>query len=153
MCRAARVSLWIWQKSRRHTRKNDNFAFKNFPTEVIFLSKCYTTWCCREASGAKRPLLQANEKQMLGGRDFLLACVCVLQHIPFHLLHVSALLWLLLCRVSLQLEPECSDLARGDGNMWKSFAEFDWPRFFWTHDGWRLLCRHVSLSKIPVAPF
>lgn len=26
--------------------------------------------------------------------DFLLACVYVLKRIPFHLLHVSALLWL-----------------------------------------------------------
>lgn len=31
------------------TCKYDSFAFKNFPTEVIFLFKCYTTWCCREA--------------------------------------------------------------------------------------------------------
>lgn len=71
---------------------------------------------------AKRPLLQANEKQMLGERDFLLARVYVLQHIPFHLLHVSALLWLFLCRVSVQLEPEHSDLAGGDGNMRNPFA-------------------------------
>lgn len=47
----------------------------------------------RRGVGAKRPLLRANEKQMPGERDFLLAGVYVLQHIPFHLLHVSALLW------------------------------------------------------------
>lgn len=63
--------------------------------------------------GAKRPLLRANEKQMLGERGFLLACVYVPQHIPFHLLHVSALLWLVLSPVSVQLELERSDLAGG----------------------------------------
>lgn len=103
---------------------------KTFPQRSSFFQNVTRPDVAERRQGAKRPLLQANEKQMLGGRDFLLACVCVLQHIPFHLLHVSALLWLLLCRVSLQLELECSDLARGDGNMWKPFAEFDWPWIF-----------------------
>lgn len=66
--RAAGVSLWIWQKKWCLTCNNDSFAFKNFPTEVIFLSKRYTTWCCREASkpnahssGLTRSRCLANE--------------------------------------------------------------------------------------------
>lgn len=61
----------------------------------------------RRGVGAKRPLLRANEEQMLGQRGFLLAAVCVPQHIPLHLLHVSALLGL---------------LAGPDGNMRNPFA-------------------------------
>lgn len=125
---------------------------KTFPQRSSFLQNVTRPDVAERRRGAKRPLLRANEKQMFGGRDFLLACVCVPQHIPFHLLHVSALLWPLLCRVSVQLESAYSDLAGGDENMWNPFAEFDWPQFLWTHDGRRFFRCHVSLNEIPVAP-
>lgn len=123
--RVAGVSLRIlWKNLWCLTceKKSLFFAFKNFPTEVILLSKMLHDLMLQRGVGARRPLLRANEKQMSGQRDFLLARVYVLQHIPFHLLHVSALLWLVLRRAPMQLEPERSHLAGGDGNMWNPFA-------------------------------
>lgn len=35
--------------------KNESLACKNFPTEVIFLLKCYTTWCCVREREALEP--------------------------------------------------------------------------------------------------
>lgn len=105
------------------TFRNCSFAHKTFLTEVVFLfHKCYAAWCCQKGTGASRPLLGANWKQMLGQRGFLLARVYVLQHIPFHLLHVSALLRSPPSFMSIQLEPR----AAMAGARWRQELESLW---------------------------
>lgn len=56
---------------------------------------------------------------MLGERDFLLACVYVLQHIPLHLLHVSALPWPSVSSAAARAQR----LGRGEGGGWGGAAE------------------------------
>lgn len=137
------ISLQIIQKS-DHNADRLQFCTENPCDFPHTLASCAMTWWHQTQTPSPGGF---NSKQMSGLRDFLLACVCVLEHIPPHLLHVSALLWLSLWPMSIQLLP------RPASWLLEPPARACLVRFIGssssilTQDSWKLFPCHVVLNR------